>query len=85
MLDKQRLINTYNEHLEQDRKIYESVRGQDYEPLSNLYNFCKLTLLRVELRTYLKDLGYKGKEEKYLKAKHVECQGVKTNTDPTCK
>ena len=85
MLDKQRLINPYNEHLEQDRKICKSVRGQDYEPLSNLYDFCKLTLLRAELGTYLEDLGYKGEEKKYLKAKRVECQGVKTNTDPTCK
>ena len=85
MLDKQRLINPYNEHLEQDRKNYELVRGQDYEPLSNLYNFYKLILLRVELRTYLEDLGYKGEEKKYSKAKRVECQGVKTNTDLTCK
>ena len=81
MPDKQRLINTYNKHLEQNRKFCELVRGQICKPLSNLYNFCKLMLLYTELRMYLKDLGDKGKEKKYLKAKHIDYQGVKTNTD----
>jgi len=40
--------------------------------LSNLYDFYKLILLHTELRIYLKDLGDKGKEEKYLKAKHID-------------
>ena len=42
-------------------------------------------LLYTELRMYLKDLGDKGKEEKYLKAKYIDYQGVKTNTDITGK
>jgi len=40
--------------------------------LSNLYDFCKLTLLYTELGIYLKDLGDKGEEEKYLKAKYID-------------